>query len=201
MILYLHGFRSSPDSFKAQLLGKVMRDHGLQQQWRCPALPVSPAEAIELALQQVDDLCKSQHKPADQLTIIGSSLGGFYATYLAQRLDCRAILLNPAVYAPRELARQVGEHLSYHRGEPMFFHARYVDELQALAVEHITRPERYYLIAATGDELLDWTEMRDFFAGSQQTIVQGSDHGLSDFEKYIPEVMAFAYPDLGFKPS
>ena len=195
MILYLHGFRSSPESFKARLMMQAMQELGRLDQWRCPALPVSPAQAISLALREAQALCKATGRGPEDLTIVGSSLGGFYATSLAEQLGCRAVLLNPAVHAPRDLTTQIGEHQNYHNGEPLVFHATYIDELAAMAVNRITQPQRYYLIAATGDELLDWTEMRDFFAGSQQTIIEGSDHGLSDFAHYIPDVMAFAYPD------
>lgn len=201
MILYLHGFRSSPDSFKARLMRQEMQDRQRLDQWRCPALPVSPAQALLLARQEAQALCDANGRAPQDLTIIGSSLGGFYATSLAEQLGCRAVLLNPAVHAPRDLATQVGEHKNYHNGEPLVFHAAYVDELAVMAVDRITKPQRYYLIAATGDELLDWTEMRDFFAGSEQTIIEGSDHGLSDFAHYIPDVMAFAYPDNKNQPS
>jgi len=195
MILYLHGFRSSPDSFKARLMKQAMHEQGRLSQWRCPALPVSPAQAFSLARREAQALCNTCGRRPEELTIVGSSLGGFYATSLAEQLGCRAVLLNPAVHAPRDLATQVGEHQNYHNGEPLTFHAAYVDELAAMVVAQITSPHRYYLIAATGDEVLDWKEMRDFFTGCQQTIIEGSDHGLSDFAHHIPDVMAFAYPD------
>ena len=171
-----------------------MHEQGRLSEWSCPALPASPAQAFSLALEEAQSLCDSNGRRPEDLTIVGSSLGGFYAASLAEQLGCRAVLLNPAVHAPRDLATQVGEHQNYHNGEPMVFHASYVDELAAMAVDQITDPHRYYLIAATGDEVLDWTEMRDFFSGCQQTIVEGSDHGLSDFAHHIPDVMAFAYP-------
>ena len=202
MILYLHGFRSSPESFKARLMHQTMQERRALSLWRCPALPVSPAKAYALALEQAQELCAEHHASSDRLTIIGSSLGGFYATCLAERLGCKAVLLNPAVHAPRDLATQVGSHENYHNGEPMEFLASYVEELQAMAVGHITRPERYFLIAATGDEVLDWKEMRDFFKGSHQTIIEGGDHGLTDdFARLIPDVLSFAYPEIANQPS
>ena len=125
-------------------------------------------------------------------TIVGSSLGGYYATYLAEQLGTRAVLLNPAVHAARDLATQVGPQQDFHTGAPFEFLSAYVSELDQLKVDHPTNPGRYLLIAATGDEVLDWREMKDFFAGCQQIIVPGSDHGLSDFEQWLPHVMAFA---------
>ncbi|MGE6918177.1 YqiA/YcfP family alpha/beta fold hydrolase [Achromobacter kerstersii] len=199
MILYLHGFRSSPDSFKARLMADTMAQRGLADAWACPQLPASPREAIDLAM----GIAQRQLAGADSpraLTVIGSSLGGFYATWLAEQLGCKAVLLNPAVQAARDLATQVGEHHMYHSNAPFVFLPEYVDELTAIHVPRITQPDRYFLLAATGDEVLDWREMRDRYAGCPQRIVQGSDHGLSDFEQWMPEVLEFALGDKQVRP-
>ena len=196
MILYLHGFRSSPDSFKARMMADAMAARGLTQAWACPQLPASPREAIDLALGMARDRLADAASPRE-LTVIGSSLGGFYATWIAEQLGCKAVLLNPAVHAARDLATQVGEHHMYHSGAPFVFLPEYVAELAAIHAPRITQPDRYFLVAATGDEVLDWREMRDRYAGCDQRIVQGSDHGLSDFAEWMPEVLAFA---LGGKP-
>lgn len=185
MILYLHGFRSSPQSFKARLLGERLRALGRGGEYVCPQLPASPKQAIELAQRLI------QGVPSDELSLIGSSLGGYYATWLAERLGCRAVLLNPAVKPPRDLERYVGVTTAYHSNEPFKFKQEYIAELQELAVARITRPERYYLIAATGDEVLDWREMTAHYPSARQRVIQGSDHGLSDFGDYIDEVLAF----------
>ena len=191
-MLYLHGFRSSPASFKARMLCEHFHAHGLAQRWRCPQLPVSPKAALELAREQAHELMQSCGESADSLTVVGSSLGGFYAITLAEELGSRAVAINPAVHAPRDLATQIGEHTHYHSDEPMTFKAEYVDELAEMAASQITHPERYLLIAATGDELLDWREMVAFMNGANQIIVPGSDHGLSDFEQYMSRVLEFA---------
>ena len=198
MILYLHGFRSSPASFKARLMAQALRERGLagERDWQCPQLPASPRQALDLAL----DLARGQLAQADsprRLTIIGSSLGGYYATWLAEQLDCKAVLLNPAVEAARDLATQVGQHRMYHSDAPFEFRAEYVDELAAVRVAAVTKPERYFLVAATGDEVLDWREMQARYAGCRQRIVPGSDHGLSDFERWLPEVLDFAFEAPG----
>lgn len=189
MILYLHGFRSSPLSFKTGLLAERMQQLGRGDEYLCPQLPASPREAVELAM----DIARRVDPSA--LTLIGSSLGGYYATWMAEQFGCRAVMLNPAVHAARDLASQVGVKTQYHSNRPFEFKAEYIDELQALAVERITRPERYFLIAATGDELLDWREMVDQFAGAQQKVIDGSDHGLSNFADYADEVLAFCGVD------
>ncbi|KXJ63484.1 esterase [Achromobacter xylosoxidans] len=196
MILYLHGFRSSPDSFKARMMAGAMAERGLNEAWACPQLPASPREAIDLAMGMARDRLANAAAPRD-LTVIGSSLGGFYATWIAEQLGCKAVLLNPAVNAARDLATQVGEHHMYHSGAPFVFLPEYVAELAAIHAPRITQPDRYFLVAATGDEVLDWREMRDRYAGCRQRIVQGSDHGLSDFADWMPEVLEFA---LGGKP-
>ncbi|HJV83620.1 YqiA/YcfP family alpha/beta fold hydrolase [Noviherbaspirillum sp.] len=185
MILYLHGFRSSPLSFKARLLAQRMRELGRIDEFHCPQLPASPRGAIALATEIASKVAPGQ------LTLIGSSLGGYYATWLAERIGCRAILLNPAVKPPRELEKYVGVTTAYHTDEPFEFKQEYVDELKALAIEKITRPERYFLVAATGDELLDWREMSAHYPGARQCIIQGSDHGISEFADYVDQVLAF----------
>ncbi len=186
MILYLHGFRSSPFSFKAQLIGERMAELGRAADYHCPQLPASPRAAIELALQ-VAAQC-----PSPKLTVIGSSLGGYYATWVAEQLGCRAVLLNPAVKAARDLESQVGVTTAYHSNQPFEFKHEYIAELAALAIERITHPERYYLIAATGDEVLDWREMVAHYPGARQTVIDGSDHGLSGFDAWLDQVLTFA---------
>ncbi|QAU33533.1 YqiA/YcfP family alpha/beta fold hydrolase [Janthinobacterium sp. 17J80-10] len=185
MILYLHGFRSSPLSFKARLLGERLHALGLGDTYVCPQLPASPCLAIDLARQLI-----GQASP-NEVTLIGSSLGGYYATWLAEQSGCRAVLLNPAVKPPRDLEQYVGVRTAFHSDEPFEFKQEYIAELQALAVPRITRPERYFLIAATGDEVLDWREMTAHYAQARQHIIDGSDHGLSDFAGYVDEVLAF----------
>jgi len=185
MILYLHGFRSSPQSFKARLMAERMHALAREQEYHCPQLPASPAAAIRLA----QDIA-SQSAP-QELTVIGSSLGGFYATWLAEQLGCRAVLLNPAIKPPHDLASYVGVTTHYHSDEPFEFKHAYIDELKALMVDTITRPQRYFLIAATGDEVLDWHDMVAHYPGAQQTVIEGSDHGIDEFADYADDVLRF----------
>lgn len=185
MILYLHGFRSSPQSFKARVMGQRMAELGLQDDYLCPQLPASPAAAIALAgalVAGVDPV---------QLTVVGSSLGGFYATWLAEHLGCRAVLLNPAVKPPRDLESYVGVSTQYHSDEPFEFKHEYIAELRSLVVPAISRPQRYLLLAATGDEVLDWREMVAHYPGARQIVIEGSDHGMAEFVDYLDEVLAF----------
>lgn len=191
MILYLHGFRSSPSSFKARLIATRMHALGRDAEYYCPQLPASPRDAVALAAGLAGTV------PSDQLTLVGSSLGGYYATYLAEQLGCRAVLLNPAVVPPRELEKHVGVTTAYHSDAPFEFKREYIEELEALAVERITRPERYFLLAATGDEILDWREMVAHYPGARHWVIQGSDHGISEFDQYVDQVLAFCGIETG----
>jgi hypothetical protein len=179
------------------MLAQRMQDRGQLDRWSCPSLPASPAEALALCKKLAQDLIARHHADPSELTVIGSSLGGFYAVSLAEQLGCHAVALNPAVYAPRDLASQVGEHEQYHSDEPFIFLPQHVDELHDMAVKQITKPERYLLIAATGDEVLDWQEMHTYFLGAQQIIIEGDNHSLSSFTDHIDTVLKFA----GFDPN
>ncbi len=185
-LLYLHGFRSSPDSAKSRLMAqRVARDHpGVT--WWCPQLPMSP----RLAMDMVQDGIREW--PRQAMAVVGSSLGGFYATWLAEQGGCKTVLLNPAVFAARDLATQVGSHTAWHDpGQSLVFEAGFVDELRALETVGPTLPQRYYLLAAKGDEVLDWREMTARYPGVQLRLLDGSDHGLSDFAVHLDGVMRF----------
>lgn len=191
MILYLHGFRSSPKSMKARVISERMAALGLSDQLACPQLPASPKLAMELARSLIEGV------PAAELSIVGSSLGGYYATWLAERVGCRAVLLNPAIVPLQDLDKHVGVTTQFHSDEPFEFKREYIDELRALAVDPITRPERYFLIAATGDEVLDYRDMVKHYAGARQHVIDGSDHGISEFPDYLDAVLAFCGIEAG----
>jgi len=183
-LLYLHGFRSSPQSFKAQRMAAWVQTHRPDIVWWCPQLPPSPREAIALLERG------TAAWPPERMAVVGSSLGGFYATVLAERLGCPAVLLNPAVHPARDLAAYIGEQTSFHDpAEHFFFRAEYVDELRALTPAAITRPERYFAVIAKGDEVLDWREMSARYAGARIKLLKGGDHALSDFDAHLPEVL------------
>jgi predicted esterase YcpF (UPF0227 family) len=188
MILYLHGFRSSPQSFKARVVAQKMAQLGRADELVCPQLPASPKAAMELALSLVEGV------PGEELAIVGSSLGGFYASWLAERLGCRAVLLNPAVRPLANLEEHVGVTTAWHSDQPFEFKREYIDELRAMQVDGITRPERYFLIAATGDEVLDYRDMVAHYAGARQHLIEGSNHAIPEFADYVDDVLAFCLP-------
>ena len=194
MILYLHGFRSSPQSTKATLLARAIRDAGKGDDWCCPQLPASPRRALELANHLIGERVAAGMEPPRDLVIAGSSLGGFYATCLAESWRCRALLFNPVVHAARDLATQIGEHTMWNSPERFHFLPEYVDELAEMAVDRPADPSRYYLLAAKGDEVLDWREMVDWYQGCALRLLEGSDHGISDFQQWLPEVLERLLP-------
>jgi hypothetical protein len=126
------------------------------------------------------------------LGLIGSSLGGFYATFLAEKYGARAVLINPAIRPHEDLRAFAGRQRNLYTGEEYEVTPAHFDELSALAVTRITQPERYFLLARTGDEILDWRESVAFYAGAFQYIAGGGDHGWTDFDAEAGSVLRFA---------
>ena len=151
-----------------------------------PELHHRPARA----LGQIAAACAGV--PAGDLTFIGSSLGGFYATVMAERLGCRAALINPAVHPHRHFQRYMGPQKNLYTGEEFVLTQEHVDELQAADPPKLTRPERYWLFVETGDEVLDYREAVEYYAGALQEVVRGGDHSLVSFPEHLPEIVAWA---------
>lgn len=188
MILYLHGFLSSPQTLKARLIEARLHALGIADVWHCPALPVSPKAAIEL-IERTLALAKAADDH-QEVTVIGSSLGGYYATWLAERHGFRTVLLNPVTKAQYFMQQYLGLQPQSHGGS-VLVEPRYLDELGALEVAQVTRLDRYYLIAATGDEELDYRDMLAKYAGATTVLIEGGDHAISDFPVYLDGVLAF----------
>jgi len=184
-LLYLHGFRSSPQSAKARLLAAWLAEHRPDVVWHCPQLPPSPAAAVR------DVLAHTLAWPHDTMGVVGSSLGGFYASVVAEKIGCRAVLLNPAIDPARDMARHVGEVTAWHSDERFDFRNEFVDELRQLSPPELTDPSRYLAIIAKGDELLSWREMNARYAGCPVKLLEGSNHALSDFELHLPDLLRF----------
>lgn len=184
-LLYLHGFRSSPSSTKARIVAAWLQRSCPGVVWCCPQLAPSPRVAIDCVLTQIADW------PARSMAVIGSSLGGFYATVVAQRLGCKAVLLNPAIEPARDLLHHVGEIKAWHSDERFEFRAEFIQELRAMHPARITDPQRYYAVIAKGDEVLDWREMAARYAGCRMELLEGGDHALSDFTSHLPRIAQF----------
>jgi predicted esterase YcpF (UPF0227 family) len=184
LILYLHGFNSSPASKKCSQLREAMAARGLGAMFHAPALPHRPAQAMALAEQWL----RSQSQP---VTVVGSSLGGYYATCLAERHGTRAALINPAVRPYELLAPLLGPQRNLYTGEHYALTPQHLAELRALEVDAI-HPERYLLLVETGDEVLDYRHAVERYAGAQQIVLDGGDHGFSRFGDYIDTILDFA---------
>ncbi|MFN3750984.1 MAG: YqiA/YcfP family alpha/beta fold hydrolase [Thiobacillus sp.] len=184
MIVYLHGFNSSPASGKARLLGEHLAALGRAADYLCPALANRPREAIA----QVESALAAHGGP---VTLVGSSLGGFYATHLAEKHGWKAVLVNPAVHAHRLLRSALGPQKNWHTGATWELTEAHLAELAALDVPAITRPDRYLLLAQTGDEVLDYRDAVAYYAGARHIIEDGGDHGFAGFERHFATILDF----------
>jgi predicted esterase YcpF (UPF0227 family) len=190
MILYIHGFNSSALSFKAGVLRRRMAELRRSGEFLCPELPHSPREAIALLAETIE-----AHEPRG-VSLIGSSLGGYYATCLAERHAVRAVLVNPAVAPYDLLEAALGPQTNLYTGARYELTRTHLDELRALEVERIT-PERYLLIVGTNDEVLDYRVALTRYRDARQIVVEGGDHGLASFERYVDPAIAFCGVALG----
>ncbi len=167
-------------------MARWVQEHRPETHWLCPQLPASPRETLAL----LRDLVAGW--PRERMAVMGSSLGGFYATVLAEVLGCPAVLLNPAINPARDLSRHVGEHALWHEpNEHFYFAPEFVDELSAMECHALTDPQRYFAVIAKGDEVLDWREMLSRYQQGQVLLLDGSDHGLSDFDQHLPQIIDF----------
>lgn len=182
-ILYLHGFCSSPASWKVRLLVAELESRGLRDRLICPALSHVPSEAIAQAEAIIE-----QHGRA--LTLVGSSLGGYYATWLTEKHDLRAVLINPAVVAPVSLDSFIGRQTNLYTGEAFEFTTEHIAELRALELRQIT-PERYFLLLETGDEVLDYRQALARYAGCRQSVFEGGDHSFTHFPDLLPQLLEY----------
>lgn len=180
--LYLHGFLSSPASLKAQLLQKSHRRAGMR--FIAPDLTAPPLEAAQRILEAARDI------PAESLTVAGSSLGGFYAAWAAQKIGCRMVLLNPAV-APWEIVGRFTGTQTTTDGRRIEVTAQHAQDLRRLASDPVTDPARCLVVLSTADEVLDWREADARYRGASRILVPGGDHRISDFGRYCDIITDF----------
>jgi predicted esterase YcpF (UPF0227 family) len=188
-IVYLHGFRSSPASIKATRLRDYVAalPESARPVLHVADLPHQPADAIAGVVAWVE-----RNADTASLAFVGSSLGGFYATHLAERFGARAVAINPAVRPYVDLQAWRGTQTNLYTGESFMVTQRHFDELQAIAVARITRPERYFLLVETGDEVLDYREAVAYYGGAYQYVRGGGDHTFTEFAEQIPAILRFA---------
>jgi len=186
MIVYVHGFNSSPASTKSSQLRSRLEFLGRGAEFRCPALPYAPREAMALLEQELAGVAP------ETVTLVGSSLGGFYATCLTEKLGVRAVLVNPAITPHQGLRSYLGPQKNLYTGEEYTLTEEHLMQLTSLYVKKPGRLDNYLLMHTTGDELLDWRVAVEHYTGCRQVIVAGSDHGFREFGDYLDIVLEFA---------
>ena len=185
-ILYLHGFNSSPESHKARVLLRYMERSGLGDYIEIPDIPPQPANAIALLKQRTEAI--RQH---GGVSFVGSSLGGFYATWLAEQYNGPAVLINPAV-KPHQLLRQyIGDNTNYYTAESWVLGEEDIEVFRELYIEKISNPQRYLLLLQTGDETLDYREAVEKYADCPSVIEQGGSHAFDGFERFLERIVSF----------
>jgi predicted esterase YcpF (UPF0227 family) len=182
-LIYIHGFNSSSRSWKAQLLVRLFEASGASHRLLVPDLPPCPRDAMAML--------EATLAGAGPAALVGSSLGGFYATWLAQHHDLRAVLINPAVRPWRLLEKYIGDNANYHTGEEYRFEPEWVDQLHHYGVDEPARPDNLMVMLQTGDESLDWRDAWDYYGDCHLLRQLGGSHGFDDFDACIPLVLRF----------
>lgn len=200
LFIYLHGFNSSPDSIKARQFQSAMMAIGRAEDVIVPELSHWPAEAIA----QVEALIK-QYKDRE-ITLIGSSLGGYYSLWLGEQYQLRAVLVNPAVRPYELLAEMLGQQCNLYTGEAYTLTELHLQQMVALDVASTAQPQQYLLLTQTDDETLDYRQAVDKLSDSPMLVQLGGDHGFQQFEAVIPAIVAFSegrveLPDVPGLPS
>ena len=186
MIVYIHGFNSSSRSQKANVLKEALIDNDYRGEFITPDLSHKPFEAVEELMFLIKDVDRSE------VTLIGSSLGGFYATWLTEKMGVRSILINPALTPHIGLREYLGTQTNLHTGEVYKLTETHLIQWEQYYVERLQAIEAYFLMHTMGDELLDWRLARDRYKGARQLIIEGGDHGFSEFPDYVNNVLDFA---------
>ncbi len=185
-LLYIHGFISSPQSLKAQQSRAFVEGLGKEIHCRIPALPNTPAATLALLEAEITAaLVKT-----DKVGLIGSSLGGFFATALAEKYHVPAVLVNPAVNPHRLIAHFIGQNHNPYSGEDFEITAEHMVELQAMLPESLS-PERYWVLLQRGDETLDYRDAQSYYSACRMTLEEGGDHSFTTFERYLPDIVTF----------
>lgn len=163
----------------------VAQNHPEVTFW-CPQLPPSPQAAMHEVAQGITDW------PQNTMAVIGSSLGGFYASWVARHASCPSVMINPAVDPARDLVRYIGEQTTWQNpAERFYFLPQYIHELRALDVRRSPATAAELVLIAKGDEVLDWREMADRYRAARQIIQEGGDHALGNFADYVPDITQF----------
>jgi hypothetical protein len=188
LLLYLHGFNSSSQSAKGQQVVDYVAQHQLAIDALAPTFPNLPGEAYRAVVALVE---RELAAGRDKIALIGSSLGGFMATVVAERFGLKAVLINPAV-APHILVQfLLGEHTNEHTGVKFELTEQHAQELLELEPASLQRPENFRVLLQTGDATLDYRQAENFYQGCEQVIEPGGSHGFDGFERQLPAALQF----------
>lgn len=186
LLLYIHGFNSSPLSMKANLMREYCQQHRPDIKVIIPQLPCFPQLAAQLLLDIVE-----QYQNDYRIGLVGSSLGGFMSTWLNSQFGFKAVVVNPAVKPYELLVDYLGEQTNPYTNETYTLETCHIDELKALDVQSIASPDAFWLVQQTEDEVLDYRQAVNKFAQSKQTVEQGGDHSFVGFERYPAKIIEF----------
>ncbi|MUJ38503.1 esterase YqiA [Aliivibrio fischeri] len=186
LLLYIHGFNSSPLSHKAQVMAEYCKVHRPDIKVIVPRLPSYPSQAAEFLVQLVEE-----YKDTHQIGLVGSSLGGYLSTWLNHQYGFKAALVNPAVKPYELLADYLGKQVNPYTQEEYFLEEKHMEELLALQVETLHSVDDLWLLQQEGDEVLDYRQAVDKYSACKQTIEEGGDHSFVNFERYPGQIIQF----------
>ena len=184
-LLYLHGYNSSSQSKKALQTQQWLALNAPHIRFICPDLPPFANSVIDQLTSIIE---ANQSEP---IFVVGSSMGGFFATYLVEKYHLRGVLINPAVNPTRGLANWVGENTNYMTGEKWVFEPHHIDEFRELELQSINHQSNYLVLLQTGDDVLDYQDAQIHYAGAKIIIEQGGDHGFIDYDQHLTTIHQF----------
>lgn len=185
LLLFIHGYNSSSLSIKARQTDAWLQKNAPDWQFSCPNLSPFPVEAVDQLKTIID--------AADDgpVGLVGSSMGGFYATWLVEKYGLKAVLINPAVEPHRSMSRYLGENANYHTGETFVLEPHHMGDFLALDIETLKDPRQYRVLLQTGDEVLDYRQAEKKYKDCHLVVEQGGDHNFQNYTQHLPAIVSF----------